>query len=93
MPRRDSFPVKEELVCWHGGHESICEDEMGVHGVDRDSLVAEDDIGGEIPIQSACAYGENPWRYVRDRGVIGARVAGGADDGDTLLHGVERPDV
>ena len=53
---------------------------------------AEGDISREVPVHGARADRKYPWCHVGDRARLRAGVAGGADDDDALLDGVERAD-
>jgi hypothetical protein len=51
-----------------------------------------DEVGRKLAVHGAGAGGEDPGRDVGDGAQAGARVAGGADNGDAAADGVEGPD-
>ena len=57
-----------------------------------DPGVVEDGEGRELPVDGAGGDGEDPRRDVGDGAEVRAVVAGGADDSDAGLDGVERAD-
>jgi hypothetical protein len=57
-----------------------------------DPGVVEHGEGRELPVDGAGGDGEDPRRDVGDGAEVRALVAGGADDGDPRLDGVQRAD-